>query len=142
GSMIVRSDGAAFSGTVQSSNAYDVTYIDSSNTPGNELGGSGLRDLIVNLTNPTGQILTLSGAVALARDLTITSGTLDVSSSNYALTLKGNFTNNGSFTPRSGTVTFNGTVSETLSGSSSTAFNNLTISNTSGVVTFNSNASV
>jgi type IX secretion system substrate protein len=132
GSMIIRDDGT-FSGTLQSSNAYDVTYIDTSKTTGSELGGSGLRDLIVNLTNPTGQTLTLSGALALARDLTITSGTLDVSSSNYAVSFKGNFTNNGSFTPRSGTVTCNGTTSQIISGNALT-FNNLTITNTAGVI--------
>jgi hypothetical protein len=49
--------------------------------------------------------------------MTITAGTLDVSASNYAMNIGGNFSNAGTLTPRSGTTTFNGT-NQTILGSS------------------------
>ena len=42
----------------------------------------------------------------------------------------GNWTNNGTFMPATHTVTFNGSSNQTIAGSSSTTFNNLTIANT------------
>src|SRR3989338_6086130 len=72
-------------------------------------------------TTSLGASLDVNGA------LTITSGTLDVSASNYAITLQGNLTNLGTFTQRSGTVTLDGT-SQTLNTTDSGAltFFNLT----------------
>lgn len=53
----------------------------------------------------------LAGAIVANGDINIGSGTtLDVSASNYAVSLKVNWTNGGTFTPRSGTVTMNGTT--------------------------------
>ncbi len=62
-------------------------------------------------------------------DVTVNSGTLNANSLN--ITLGGNWSNSGTFTAGSGTVTFSGTA-QTLSGT--TTFNNLTLS-TSGVKT-------
>lgn len=74
---------------------------------------------------------TLAGAITVNGDLTIGAvTTLDVSASNFGITLKGNWTNSGIFTQRSGTVTMNGTGAQTMSGST---FNNLTINNAAGV---------
>ena len=42
----------------------------------------------------------------------------------------GNWRNNGTFVPATHTVTFNGNSNQTIAGSSSTTFNNLTIPNT------------
>lgn len=54
------------------------------------------------------------------------------SSSNYYV--KGNFTNNGTYTPNSGTVTFKGSTSQVIGGTASiTTFNNAIIDNSSGV---------
>jgi hypothetical protein len=44
-----------------------------------------------------------------------------------SMSIAGNLTNNGVFTHNSGAVTFNGSSAQTISGSSSTAFNNLTV---------------
>jgi hypothetical protein len=72
---------------------------------------------------------TLAGNLSLSGSLTLNAGTFDVSSSNYAITLSGSWINNsGTFAPRSGTVTLNGTA-EALSGP--TTFYNLTKSVTS-----------
>ena len=88
-----------------------------------------------NLTiNNTGQTATLGGAITVNGNLNIMAGTLDVSASNYALGLKGNYTNSGVFTARSGTVTLSGTVQQTLSGvmTGLSAFYNLIITNVTG----------
>lgn len=82
-----------------------------------------------NLTiNGSGRTVTLGAALTLVNNLTITAGTLDVSASNYALSVGGTFSNSGTFTPRSGTVTLSGT-NQTLSGT--TSFYNLTKNTTS-----------
>ena len=71
---------------------------------------------------------TLGGAVAVNGNLTINSDvTLDVSGSNYALNVAGNWTNAGSFTAQTGTVTFNGSDDATLTGSSQNTFHNLIV---------------
>ena len=49
------------------------------------------------------------------------------------MSLAGNFSNSGTFTHNSGTVTFNGASAQTISGSSSTTFNNLTLNNSAGL---------
>ncbi|MBP1663115.1 MAG: hypothetical protein H6Q19_255 [Bacteroidetes bacterium] len=65
------------------------------------------------------------------RNITIDSGaSLTVSSSN-SLNIYGNWTNNGTFTPNMGTVSFTGSSSaQTIGGSGTNAFYNLIINNT------------
>jgi hypothetical protein len=76
----------------------------------------------------------LAASLTLNGNLALTSGTLSVGG--YNISLKGNWTNNdGTFTPGSGTVTFNGSSAQTIGGTAtSQTFNNLTLSNTSGGV--------
>ncbi|UEG49391.1 hypothetical protein LK994_12185 [Ferruginibacter lapsinanis] len=70
---------------------------------------------------------TLLGAVTVNNDVSIGTGTtLTVSGSNYAINLGRDWSNSGTFTQGSGTVTFNGTTQNILG--STTTFNNLTIS--------------
>lgn len=77
-----------------------------------------------NLTfNGSGGTWTLNAALDVNGTLTITAGILDVSTSNYAITVGGNWSNSGTFTARSGTVTLDG-ADQTLSGT--TTFYNLT----------------
>src|ERR1043166_6112206 len=83
----------------------------------------------------------LGGVVTLNGNLTIGSGTtLDVSSSNFALLVKGIWNNNGAFNPQGGGVTFTNPPpgQQTLNGA--TTFNNLT--NGNGGLTLNANITV
>jgi hypothetical protein len=67
----------------------------------------------------------LEGAIDVDNDLRITAGTLDTKSgSNFGITVGGNWTNNATFTPRSGTVTFND-ASKTSTLTGTTTFFNL-----------------
>ena len=80
-----------------------------------------------------GVSVTHSTALFIDHDLLITAGIWDVKSgSNYALTVGGGITNNGTFTARSGTVTLNGGSTQVISGSTDPNFYNLTLNNTSG----------
>jgi hypothetical protein len=81
--------------------------------------------LLVNSANATAQ---LASALDVNGDLTISAGALNANSLN--LNLAGNWTNNGTFTPGTGTVTMDGASAQTMSGST---FYNLTINNASGV---------
>lgn len=81
--------------------------------------------------------ITLSGNIVVNNDITITSN-LDVSASNYSITVKRNWINNGTFTAQNGAVIFNGTIAQTLSGIGTTTFNQLDMNNTAGGVSLTS----
>lgn len=80
----------------------------------------------------TGTVL-LNTWLSIAQNLTINSGTFDVNSSNMAVYIKGNLVNNSTLNCRAGTITFNGTTLQTVSGSSNTQFYNLALNNNSGM---------
>lgn len=81
-------------------------------------GGSGISTLTVNNGNwlpnltidTTVRSYLLGDALTIKGNLTIVQGLLDVSTSNYTITISGNWSNQGgSFNPRSGRVIFTGT---------------------------------
>ncbi len=86
---------------------------------------------------------TLGGATVVNGNLTIGSNaTLDADAAqNFALEVKGNFINSGTFQPRAGTVTFNGTSNQAVTSNSS-SFYNLVVDNSATQVTLNDNLSV
>jgi hypothetical protein len=84
-----------------------------------------------NLTAAGAGSKLLGGPITVSNNLTISS-TLDVSASNYQINLGRNWVNNGTFTQQLGTVNLNGTVAQTVGGSASTTFYNLTLNNTAG----------
>ena len=76
---------------------------------------------------------TFASALTANGNFSIASGaSVDVSASNFSLTLKRNFTNNGSFNARNGLVMMNGTVAQSIGGTSVTDFRDLSLSNTTG----------
>lgn len=87
------------------------------------------RNLTIN-----GGTTTLGVALAITGNLLISSGTLDVSASNFAINLAGGWTNNGAFTQGTGTVTLNGTAAQSIGGATTTSFSGLTITNTSAAI--------
>lgn len=87
-------------------------------------------------------IKTLGGATTANGNLDIGTGTtLDVSANNYTMIVKGNWSNSGTFTARSGTVTLAGLTTQTIGGSATTSFFNLAVNNVNGV-TLNSNPTI
>lgn len=89
-----------------------------------------------NLTVNTGGTITLGAALDVDGNLTITSGTLDTSNgNNYGITVGGNWSNSGTFTARSGTVTID-TVANTSTFAGSTTFYNLTCTTAAKALTF------
>lgn len=90
-----------------------------------------------NLISAGSAAKTLSGNIVVNNDITITSN-LDVSASNYSISVKRNWINNGTFNAQNGAVVFNGTVAQTLSGTGTTTFNQLDMNNTAGGVSLTS----
>jgi hypothetical protein len=91
-----------------------------------------------NLTiDKTGQTGTLGGNIILNGNLTISNGELDTDvSHSYSIDVAGNWSNSGTFTANSGTVTLDGSALQTLSGTmtGSSSFYDLVITNTYGSV--------
>jgi len=94
------------------------------------LAKSAYYNLLVNSsTNP--DVLTLGAALDVNGNLTITQGALAVSGSNYGITLAGDWSNAGTFTAGSGTVTLDGGT-QRVSGQ--TTFCNLARNNGAGTL--------
>jgi len=86
-------------------------------------------DAYYNLTLSGSDTKTLGEAITTAGNLT-NSVTLDVSASNFAISVAGNWANSGTFTPQSGTVTLVGnSVADQTVTTSDQAFYNLTLNN-------------
>ncbi len=103
--------------------------------------GSGTQ----TISRPAGQetinniVLGGTGTVLLAStlnvtNLTINSGTFDVNTSNQVVNLRGNLINNSILNCRTGTINFNGTTSQSISGSTNTQFYNIVLNNSIGCV--------
>jgi hypothetical protein len=107
----------ANSGNPQLQSGSTVTYDGTSGS--NAIKNYAYHHLTIN---GSGGTFTLPAATDVNGNLTITAGTLDATTSNFGITLAGNWSNSGTFTARSGTVTLDGT-NQTLSGA--TTFYNL-----------------
>ena len=127
----------AINGTAASQSFYNVVV---NKTAGQALtvGGSTTTLTVNNLTETQGNF-TPPATLNINGTLTLTAGTLTAGTN---INILGDWTNNGgTFTAGANTVTFNG-ASQTIGGSSSTTFNNLTISSTaSTLLAINSNVS-
>lgn len=88
-----------------------------------------------NLTVQNAGTKSAAGSLVIDNDLTIGgSASLDVNTNAADLTIGGDWDNSGAgFTQGTRTVTFNGASAQTIGGTNSTNFYNLTLNNTSGV---------
>lgn len=115
----------------------------------NFVPGTGTVELSANNTLPVSGITTFnhliigSGTTTLGRDLTVSGNltinagaTLDVSSSNRSISLAGNWTNNGTFVPRKGTVSFTANIDVTQLISGITTFYDLAKPNSKSTLSF------
>jgi len=86
----------------------------------------------------------LTGDIYLNGNLTIAAiGDLDITTTNnYSVSIEGNWTNNGLFLEKSGTVNFKGSGSQTITNTSGETFNGLVIDKTGGEVTLASSTSI
>lgn len=84
--------------------------------------------LTISSTDGATDTFQLGAALDVNGNFTNSAGTFDVTTSNHAITLAGNWSNSGTFTARSGTVTLDADASHSVSGT--TTFNNLTLQNT------------
>ena len=120
---------------------YKNLGVGGSTTTGNELPSTGTSATAINgLTiAKSGATITLSNGPTINGALLISAGTL--SGGSVTLTAKSTWTNNAAFGAGAGAVVFNGSTAQSVSGSAGTSFNNLTISNSSGV-SVNANTAV
>ncbi|MCX6137149.1 MAG: hypothetical protein NTV54_06615, partial [Ignavibacteriales bacterium] len=99
------------------------------------LSGSGAQSIrgynYNNLICAGSNTKTAIAAFKVAGDLTINSGSTFAAAS-YTDTLYGNWINNGAFTPGTSAIAMAGSAGTSISGSSPTTFNALTINKTSG----------
>lgn len=92
-------------------------------------GGETFNHLVFNGSG----LKTFGSAVNTNGNFTINSGsTVDVSAANYQLAVKGTFSNSGTLTTQKGLVLLNGTTAQTIGGTSTTDFYDLTLNNTAG----------
>lgn len=88
----------------------------------------------IEITTTGGASCQLEGNLVILQNIVITSGTLNANS--YNIALDGNWTNSGTFTPGTGTVTFKG-VSQTITNSSGENFYNFILQNYSNLTLSN-----
>lgn len=98
-----------------------------------------------NLVCSSSNIKSLAGNITINGNLTITgTASLDVTASNYSIQIKGNWINNNIFTPRNGTVTFNGSSTQSIT-SNNNSFYNVVINNSasgSSAITLSDNMTI
>lgn len=105
------------------------------NGAASQVTGNGLPTTVATLTiNNPGNTVDLQSDITVNDSLHIANGTLDVTSSDNDITLKGNWRNEGSFNERSAEVTFAGTTLQIITNSSGETFNDLTINNSASYI--------
>jgi hypothetical protein len=109
------------------------------------LSGSGAKTLPGTVLNIGGNFTTSGtisttalAAITIGGNMSIGSGTT-FNAASYTHTVRGNWTNGGTFTGSTSTINFNGTGAQSIAAST---FNNLRISNTGGTCTAGGNITV
>ncbi|HLP10960.1 MAG TPA: fibronectin type III domain-containing protein [Flavobacteriales bacterium] len=117
---------------INSSVTGGVLQIGSTASPSNQI-------MNINTVLPVGNLLVahtnararLTNALTVVNDVTVTAGVLDAN--NLDLTLGGDWTDNATFIPGTGTVIFNGSDLQTITDPTGESFNNLTCSSSDTV---------
>ncbi|KKR05787.1 MAG: hypothetical protein UT34_C0002G0294 [candidate division WS6 bacterium GW2011_GWF2_39_15] len=104
----------------------EIEYVASSNQVVSDVAYGSLK-----ISNTGGAVATLAATTTLTGNLTISSGGVLSTGSDYGLNVAGNWSNSGTFTANNGTVTFTGTDSSTQAISGNTTFHNFTASTSS-----------
>jgi hypothetical protein len=91
------------------------------------------NEVITNLVKTGIGTLTLNKALTINQNLSINGGVLDLSASSFSIDIKGNFANNAAINSQQGLISFSGLVAQTISGTATTAFYNVSSSNVAGV---------
>ena len=91
-----------------------------------------------NITFTNAGTKTLLSAITASNVIINTGSNLDVNTANHQITVRGNFTNSGTFNARQGLVFLNGTTAQSIGGTSITNFYNLTLNNNAGANITNS----
>jgi hypothetical protein len=87
-----------------------------------------------NLSTSGTGTLTLNDPVTLTGNINIGNGSgLNVNAANHTINLRGNWTNNGTFTQQNGLVNMNGTIQQSFNGIATT-FHNYTLNNSAGAI--------
>ena len=86
--------------------------------------------------NNSGTTFNAGGNLTIYATTTISAGTFDVTTNNYSLTIGNDWVNNGTFTPRGGTVTFATSTGAYFITSGGSSFYNLTFNDSSGSATW------
>ena len=145
-SLTVTNDITVSSGTLNANNlnfTLGGNWLDNGTfTPGTgTVTFDGTNQTITKTTGETFNHLTLSGSgtktlggnVTTNGNLTIDAAAiLDITTNNYNVNVGRNWINNGNFLAQNGTVTFNGTVAQTIGGTAITNFKNITLNNATG----------
>ena len=156
--MVTNFPTRTFSSTVSKVGCSTVNYGGAAQTVSNELYGNLTLSSSAAKTMP-GTAMTVAcdftmagtATAAAAQALTVGAnftigGTNSFTAGAFSHSVGGNWSNNGTFTADTSTVTFNGTVAQTLAGSTVTTFNNLVIANTAAAVSattsFNTNGTL
>jgi hypothetical protein len=135
GSITLRRSGASNLGFVNTSTTnVNVTggtvFIGDGSSPAAQIitinSSAPIQNLVLNASVPqTAQLQTSS--LTVNNNINISGGTLNAN--NLDISLRGNWTNDAVFTAGTGSVVFNGTSAQSISGASGTSFANLTIAN-------------
>lgn len=95
-----------------------------------------------DIATSSGQVM-LAGPLDIDGDFTLTDGEFDVTASNHAVSVAGDWTNTGAtFVEQNGTVTFDGGVAQALTNTSGETFYNLTMNKSANEMSLNDNIEV
>lgn len=122
-----------YTGAAQTVKNIDYFHLGLSGSGVKTMPGSGIT--IAGNFNNSGTATATSGAgYTFGGNITLGSGTT-FNAGNFSHSITGNWSNNGAtFNPSTGTISFTGSSSQTIGGTSNTTFNCFTVNNTAGVV--------